>query len=464
MSMFIGEALVGEGNEIAHIDLIVGSKDGPAGIAFANALARQSEGHSNLLAVLEPNLAVKPATVMVTKVTIKGAKQAVQMFGPAQAAVAQAVADSVADGVIPRDKCEEYVITCGVFIHWEAEDNKKIYQYNYEATKMALANAMHGKPSVDEMLAGKDRLPIRLRASDSIRADRMAKPKILIQLDPDPHASVFDAVVAIDAGVDHLLSYAAVRVEDITSLVHGAMFTRGPDELRSTAIFIGGTDVTRGEQLLQAVLKTFFGPLRVSVMLDANGANTTAAAAVVAAGRHLPLAGASALVLAGTGPVGRRAARLLAGAGAEVRLGSRSLDRARAACEQIQETAPAGRLSPWATADVDSVRAALTDAQLLIAAGAAGVELAEQKLLQEARDLRVAIDLNAVPPLGLGGLEVTDSARDRQGVICYGAIGVGGTKMKIHKAALRRLFQDSQLVLDAEEIYAIGGDLESGSA
>ena len=156
MSMFIGEALVGEGNEIAHIDLIVGDKAGPAGIAFANALARQSAGHSNLLAVLEPNLAVKPATVMVTKVTIKGARQAVQMFGPAQAAVAQAVADSVAEGVIPKDKCEEYVITCGVFIHWQAADDKKIYQYNYEATKMAFANAMGGKPSVDEMLARKD--------------------------------------------------------------------------------------------------------------------------------------------------------------------------------------------------------------------------------------------------------------------------------------------------------------------
>ena len=158
MSMFIGEALVGEGNEIAHIDLIIGSKEGPAGIAFANALARQSEGHSNLLAVLAPNLAVKPATVMVTKVTIKGAKQAVQMFGPAQAAVAQAVADSVAAGVIPRDQCEELVITCGVFIHWEAEDNKKIYEYNYEATKLALFNAMQGKPSVDEMLAKKDQV------------------------------------------------------------------------------------------------------------------------------------------------------------------------------------------------------------------------------------------------------------------------------------------------------------------
>src|SRR5690606_24054088 len=156
MSMYIGEALVGEGNEIAHIDLLIGSKDGPVGNAFANALARQSEGHSNLLAVLTPNLAVKPSTVMITKVTIKGAKQATQMFGPAQAAVAKAVADSVADGVIPKDQAEDLVIVAGVFIHWQAEDDKKIYQYNYEATKMAIANALQSKPSVDEMLAGKE--------------------------------------------------------------------------------------------------------------------------------------------------------------------------------------------------------------------------------------------------------------------------------------------------------------------
>lgn len=156
MSMYIGEALVGEGNEIAHIDLLIGNKDGPVGVAFANALARQSEGHSNLLAVITPNLAVKPATVMITKVTIKGAKQAVQMFGPAQAAVAKAVADSVADGVIPKDQCDDLVMVCGVFIHWEAEDNNKIYEFNYEATKSAIANAMQGKPTADEMLAGKD--------------------------------------------------------------------------------------------------------------------------------------------------------------------------------------------------------------------------------------------------------------------------------------------------------------------
>ncbi|MCX7406280.1 MAG: formaldehyde-activating enzyme [Planctomycetia bacterium] len=157
MSMFIGEALSGEGNEIAHIDLLIGSKDGPVGNAFANALARQSEGHSNLLAVLSPNLAVKPATVMITKVTIKGAKQAVQMFGPAQAAVAKAVADSVAAGVIPKSQAEDLVIVCGVFIHWQAADDKKIYDYNYAATMEAIQSAMKGKPTVDEMLAGKDK-------------------------------------------------------------------------------------------------------------------------------------------------------------------------------------------------------------------------------------------------------------------------------------------------------------------
>ena len=157
MSFQIGEALVGEGNEIAHIDLIIGDKTGPAGIAFANALARQSAGHSSLLAVLEPNLAVKPSTVMITKVTIKGAKQAVQMFGPAQYAVAKAVADSVAAGVIPADQAEKLCIVVGVFIHWEAADDKKIFQYNYDATKLSIARAMKNEPTPAEMVAKKDK-------------------------------------------------------------------------------------------------------------------------------------------------------------------------------------------------------------------------------------------------------------------------------------------------------------------
>ncbi len=156
MHFHIGEALVGDGNEVAHIDLMIGSKNGPVGTAFANALANQSEGHSNLLAVLEPNVAVKPATVMITKVTIKGMKQAVQMFGPAQAAVAQAVADAVSQGVIPKDAAEDLVCVCGVFIHPAAEDDEKIYKYNYEATLESLKNAMGDKPSVDDVLAKKD--------------------------------------------------------------------------------------------------------------------------------------------------------------------------------------------------------------------------------------------------------------------------------------------------------------------
>ncbi|MFN4260858.1 MAG: formaldehyde-activating enzyme [Gemmataceae bacterium] len=156
MSMYIGEALAGDGNEIAHIDLLIGDKTGPVGVAFANALARQSHGHNNLLAVLTPNLICKPATVMITKVTIKNLAQATQMFGPAQAAVARAVADSVAGGVIPKDQADNLVIVCGVFIHPEAKDDTKIYQYNYDATKLAIERAMKNEPKIDEILAKKD--------------------------------------------------------------------------------------------------------------------------------------------------------------------------------------------------------------------------------------------------------------------------------------------------------------------
>ena len=152
----IGEALVGEGNEIAHIDLLIGSKTGPVGTAFANALANQSEGHSNLLAVLTPNLLAKPATVLVTKVTIKGMKQAVQMFGPAQYAVAKAVADSVADGTIPAAEADDVFICVGVFIHWDAADDKKIHDFNYQAVKESIERAVNGKPTPAEVVSQRD--------------------------------------------------------------------------------------------------------------------------------------------------------------------------------------------------------------------------------------------------------------------------------------------------------------------
>lgn len=150
---FIGESLVGDGNEIAHVDLIIGSKTGPAGAAFVQALSRNSDGFTTLLALVTPNLPCRPDTLLFNKVTIKGAKQAVQMFGPAQAAVARAVMDSVASGVIPKDKANDMCILVGVFIHWQAEDDKKIYQFNHQATKESIQRALAGKPSIDEVLS-----------------------------------------------------------------------------------------------------------------------------------------------------------------------------------------------------------------------------------------------------------------------------------------------------------------------
>lgn len=280
--------------------------------------------------------------------------------------------------------------------------------------------------------------------------------KILIQLDTDPKPSTFDRVVAIDSDVDCLFSYGDVAPGTVESLVHGAIFTRGMKDLAHTAIFIGGSNVAAGEKLLKKVCETFVGPMRVSVMMDSNGSNTTAAAAVLCARKHLELTGTNALVLAGTGPVGLRAAQLLAAAGARIRVGSRSVQRAVQACEEISAVAPQSQVTGSATASIDDLRRACQDVQLIIAAGAAGAELLPTEVRREIKSLKVAIDLNAVPPVGISGIEVFDKGVARDGVICYGAIGVGGLKMKIHKAALRRLFEANDQVLDRAEIYRIG--------
>lgn len=284
----------------------------------------------------------------------------------------------------------------------------------------------------------------------------MTKPKILIQFDSDPHASVFDAVVAIDAGVEQLLQYGGIEPTQVRDLTHGAMFTRGVPELQNTAIFIGGSNVTLGEELLSAVKKCFFGPMRVSVLLDANGANTTAAAAVIAAARHLNLAETTATVLAATGPVGQRVARLLAGQGATVKLASRSQERAEEVCAALRKRLPQAQLSAVQTMTPHETLAAVTGSQLVIAAGAAGVELLSHENRTAASSLKVAIDLNAVPPVGITGVDAGDKAKERDGMICAGALGVGGTKMKIHRAAIQQLFTANNLVLDAEEVFDIG--------
>jgi methylenetetrahydrofolate/methylenetetrahydromethanopterin dehydrogenase (NADP+) len=282
----------------------------------------------------------------------------------------------------------------------------------------------------------------------------MDKPAILFQLDTDPHPSSFDRVVAVDSGAQHVFSYAGVKPEHIMPIVHGGIFTRGPKDLHKTAIFIGGSDVTAGEAILAEVRKhlmPMFG-LSVSVMLDSNGANTTAAAAVVAAGRHVELTKAHSLVLGATGPVGQRAARLLAKCGGHVRIASRQKDRAEAVVAAIRKDVPTAKLEAVAASSADA-EDALDGRDIVIAAGAPGVMMLPLKHRTACDTLKVAIDLNGVPPAGIEGIELNDKATNRDECFCYGALGVGGTKMKIHKAAVAALFARNDAVFDIDQIY-----------
>ena len=270
---------------------------------------------------------------------------------------------------------------------------------------------------------------------------------------------MFDRIVAFDGGADEVMSYGGVTPGAVRDLVHGCIFTRGPQDLKNTAIFIGGTDMALGEQLLLAVTKAFFGPMRVSVMLDSNGSNTTAVAAVTklrqAAGGDVH--GKRAVVLAGTGPVGMRAAGLLAKAGADVTLTSRK----PAAPERLEAIVKRFGRSVRTTTMADSSQApaVLDGADLILNAGPAGVRLVERAGWAGRAGLRAAADVNAVPPLGIDGIEVTDDGAQREGITVFGALGVGKLKMKIHKACIARLFERNDQVLDAEEVYALGEGL-----
>jgi predicted dinucleotide-binding enzyme len=290
--------------------------------------------------------------------------------------------------------------------------------------------------------------------------------RILIQLDCDPQPSTFDAVVAVDAGAEVLLRHGGITPDNVVPLVHGAMFTRGGGDLAATAIFVGGSDVAAAEAVYERIQRTFFGPVRVGVMLDPAGANTTASAAVLAAARHLSLGDGAesgrlkALVLGGTGPVGQRVARLLARRGAHVVVASRSMPRAVDVCERVRSRHPDAHMQAAevhaAAAPTGVFRDALEQAELIVAAGAAGVTLLDAAGRSLARAARVLIDLNAVPPAGIDGVMATDKAKMDGSVVVYGALGVGGTKMKIHRAAIAKLFESNTAALDAEEMLAIG--------
>jgi hypothetical protein len=245
-----------------------------------------------------------------------------------------------------------------------------------------------------------------------------------------------------------------VAPADVTPLVHGAIFTRGPAELRNTAIWIGGTDVTAAEALAEAVQMAFFGPFRVSVMMDANGCNTTAAAAVARLASVVKLTGERAVVLGGTGPVGLRAAAMLTREGAAVTLCSRSLARARVACERLKARFGVD-VTPLQAYDEAGVTRALDGAHVCLSAGAAGVRFLTRAAWAGHRTLEALADVNAVPPLGIEGVEATDKGAERDGKRVFGALGVGSLKMKVHRACVGQLFERNDAVLDLERIYEV---------
>jgi hypothetical protein len=278
--------------------------------------------------------------------------------------------------------------------------------------------------------------------------------RILLQLDSDPHPSSFDRIVAHDAGVDVVMGYGGVTPEDVTPLVHGCLFTRGVPDLRHTAIWIGGSQVTAGEALTEAVTKAFFGPFKVSVMMDSNGCNTTAAAAVARLAGAVELSGARGVILGGTGPVGLRAAVLLARERASVTIASRSLTRAQDAAQQLRSRFGV-TVSAAEAKDDASVARALDGAQICLTTGAAGVQLLSRKIWSSHPTLRAMGDVNAVPPLGIEGIEAADKGADREGKQVFGALAVGGLKMKVHKICVERLFERNDSVLDLDAIWQI---------
>jgi hypothetical protein len=281
--------------------------------------------------------------------------------------------------------------------------------------------------------------------------------KILLQIDSDLQPSVFDAVTALDSVDCVMLRHGAVTPENVAGLVHGCMFTRSPQDLHNTAIFIGGSSVEEAGRVLKKVAETLWPPLNVSVMFDPNGCNTTSAAAVYNMTSVCGLSGKKAAILSGTGPVGQRAAGLLLKLGASVTITSRNIEKAKNAADAIGRRFGKSPECAVMRGEVD-IPPVLDGAEAVLCCGAAGVRLISEKLWRQHPTLKVVADVNAVPPLGVEGSDAQWRAHETDGKIVYGAIGIGGLKMKIHRLAISRLFEKKGLLLDTEAIYDLAGE------
>ena len=282
--------------------------------------------------------------------------------------------------------------------------------------------------------------------------------KLLLQLDTDPNPSVFDTVVAYDGGADHVIGHGNCNPDNVGALVEGAIFTRSPKEKKNTALFLGGSDLIAGEKLLGAVKDTFFSNFRVSAMLDSNGSNTTAAAAVAKMMVSTSLKGKRAVILGGTGPVGQRAAVMLVQEGASVCIASRKQSRAVEACAHIETEFDV--TVEAAGADTNEERAKLcADAQIVFTTGAAGVQLLDAEDWQNNKNIEVIADANATPPLGIGGTDMMDEGKESHGTIVWGAIGFGKLKLALHRACIAKLFESNDQIFDAGEIFALAKEM-----
>jgi hypothetical protein len=286
--------------------------------------------------------------------------------------------------------------------------------------------------------------------------------KVLLQLDTDEHPSPFDAIVAHDAGVDVLLSHGGVQREDVRALVQDAFFTRGPDDLKNTAVWVGGKRVSAGEEVFSEVQKAFFGPFRVSVMLDSNGCNTTAATTIARIAKARSLAGSRAVVL-GLGAVGLRSATLLQGEGCEVTVASLPSDLFGddRPYHRPQGLTVAERLGLDARepADRSELEATLDGAQIVLAAGPAGVQVLRRDAWARHPTVELLADYNAADPVGIEGTKASDDLAEYGDKVVLGALAIGGPKMKVHKACVRRLFESNDQVLDTDVVYAVAKEL-----
>jgi alkyl hydroperoxide reductase subunit AhpF len=278
--------------------------------------------------------------------------------------------------------------------------------------------------------------------------------KLLYQFDTDTLPSVFDNVVGYDGGADHVSAYGGVNAENVGGLVEGAIFTRSPKDKKNTALFLGGSNMLQGEAVLSAIRAKFFAKFRVSIMFDCNGSNTTAAAAVAWLEHGRALTGKRAVVLAGSGPVGQRAAVLLAREGANVAITGRKLTGVQSARDTIKARFGIDVEAIEAPTNADRA-AAIRGAHIVLATGASGVTLLEAKQWQENSSLELIADANASPPAGIEGVGLTDRAASSHGKILFGALGFGALKLAVHRACIARLFEQNDLVLDADEIYGI---------